>query len=138
MGRRDEALGSLSGRPAGSPRTRAASSYAYLDLLLQMGRPKDVLADIEERLRAAPTDPRLYELQAHAFEAVGKPVAQHRSLAEAQYRREPGRRGRAAFEIAVRSKGDFYESSSAEARLREMRALLENERAAEKKALKIS
>jgi beta-barrel assembly-enhancing protease len=33
--------------------------------------------------------------------------------------------------------GNFYDLSSAEARLREMRSLLENERAAEK-ALKIS
>ena len=41
-------------------------------------------------------------------------------------------------EIAVRNRSsDFYELSSAESRLRELRAMLENERAAEK-ALKIS
>ncbi len=136
MGRRDEALGTYRAALRDHPDARGIV-YAYLDLLLQMGRPKDVLADIEDRLRAAPTDPRLYELQAHAFETVGKPVAQHRSLAEAQYRRGNLAAAVEQLEIAVRSKGDFYESSSAEARLREMRALLENERAAEK-ALKIT
>ena len=136
MGRQDEALAVFRAALRNHPEHRALS-YAYLDLLLQMGRANDALANIEERLRTAPGDPRLYELQARAFEAVGKRVAQHRSLAEAQYRRGNLAAAVEQLEIAVKAKGDFYESSSAEARLREMRALLENERAAEK-ALKIS
>lgn len=102
-----------------------------------MGRPNDALAYIEDRLHTVQSDPRLYELQARAFEEVGKLVAQHRALAEAQFRRGNLAAAVEQLEIAVKAKGDFYESSSAEARLREMRALLENERAAEK-ALKIS
>ena len=136
MGRNDEALALFHAALRDHPEYRALS-YAYLDLLLQLGRPKDALATIEERLRTASDDPRLYELQARAFEAVGKLVAQHRCLAEAQYRRGNLAAAVEQLEIAVKDKGDFYESSSAEARLREMRALLENERAAEK-ALKIS
>ncbi|HSN21866.1 MAG TPA: M48 family metalloprotease [Usitatibacter sp.] len=112
--------------------------YAHLDLLQQMGRTKEVLADVEKRLRAMPADARLYEIQARAYEAAGNYAAQHRAQGEAQYRR--GNLGAAVdqLELAVKTKnGNFYDLSSAEARLREMRTLLENQRAAEK-ALKIS
>ncbi len=136
MDRPAEALGVFRAALRQHPEQRAIA-YAYLDLLVQLDRPKDALAYLEERLRTVQDDARLYEIQARAFEAVGKSVAQHRSLAEAQYRRGNLAAAVEQLEIAVKAKGDFYESSSAEARLREMRALLENERAAEK-ALKIS
>jgi predicted Zn-dependent protease len=120
-----------------SPRQRALA-YAYLDLLLQSGRPRDVIADVEERLRLAPDDWKLYELQARAFEASGRRVSQYRAQAEALYRRGNTAAAVDQLDMAVKVKGsDFYELSSAESRLRELRALLENERAAEK-ALKIS
>ena len=93
---------------------------------------------MDKRLRAAPDDARLYEIQARAYESVGNRAAQHRSQAEAQYRRGNLAAAVDQLEIAVKTKdGNFYDLSSAEARLREMRALLENERAAEK-ARKIS
>ena len=115
-----------------------AMVYANLDLLEQMGRSKEVLADVEKRLRASTTDPRLYEIQARAYEALGNVTAQHRAQAEAQYRRDHLAAAVDQLELAVKTKGgSFYDLSSAEARLREMRTLLENQRAAEK-ALKIS
>jgi predicted Zn-dependent protease len=137
MGKPDEALALYAGTLRKNPRQRALS-YAYLDLLLQRGKTREVLVDLEERLRSIQDDWKLYELQARAFEASGKRLGQHRAQAEAQYRR--GNLGAAVeqLEIAVRFKGsDFYELSSAESRLRELRTLLENERAAEK-ALKIT
>jgi predicted Zn-dependent protease len=112
--------------------------YAELELMQRTARPQQVLDEVESRLRDLPRDARLYEFQARAYEALGRTTQQHRSQAEAQFRR--GNLGAAVeqLEVAVKAKsGDFYEQSSAEARLREMRALLENERAAEK-ALKIS
>ncbi|HXS51171.1 MAG TPA: M48 family metalloprotease [Usitatibacter sp.] len=115
-----------------------AMVYAHLELLEQMGRAREVLADVEKRLRASPQDPRLYEIQAHAYEAVGNITAQHRAEGEAQYRRDNLPAAVDQLELAVKTKGgSFYDLSSAESRLREMRILLENQRAAEK-ALKIS
>ena len=62
----------------------------------------------------------------------------HRAQAEAQYRRDHLAAAVDQLELATKTKGgSFYDLSSAEARLREMRTLLENQRAAEK-ALKIS
>lgn len=137
MGRVDEALALHRATMRANPQQRAVS-YAYYDLLLQTGRSREVITELEQRLRNTQDDARLYELQARAFEAGGQRIAQHRAQAEAHYRR--GNLGAAVdqLEIAVKTKSDnFYELSSAESRLRELRALLENEKAAEK-ALKIS
>ncbi len=115
-----------------------ALAYAYLDGLLQAGRPKDVIADLEDRIRSRPEDWRLYELRARAFEAVGRPIGQHRAQAESYYRRYNLPAAVDQLEIAVKQtrNSDFYEMSIAESRLRELRSELEIQKAAEK-ALKI-
>ena len=114
--------------------------YGLADLLIQSGDPKAALALLEERVRANPEDAKLHELNAKAYAAVGRPLSQHRSQAEAYYRRGNLAAAVAQLEIASKSKpasgADFYELSSAEARLRELRNQLEIEREAEK-ALKL-
>jgi beta-barrel assembly-enhancing protease len=116
-------------------------AYGFADLLIESGDPKAALAFLEERVRATPDDARLHELTAKAFAATGRPLSQHRAQAEAYYRRGNLAAAVAQLEIASKSKpsspSDFYELSSAEARLRDLRGQLEIEREAEK-ALKIS
>jgi predicted Zn-dependent protease len=138
MRREDEAIGIYRAALKAFPQQRAIA-YAYLDLLLQSGKAREVLADLEERLRTVNDDARLYELQARAFEASGRRLSQHRAQAEAYYRRGNLAAAVDQLEIAVKQPrgADFYEMSIAESRLRELQALLENERNAEK-ALKIS
>ena len=113
--------------------------HAYNELLQQTGRNRESLADLEERLRTGSDDAKLYELQARAMEAAGRRIGQHRAQAEAYYRRGNTAAAVDQLEIAVKQVrgSDFYELSIAESRLRELRIVLENERAAEK-ALKIS
>jgi predicted Zn-dependent protease len=136
-GKGDEALAIYKAALSSFPEYRALV-HGHLTLLLEKGRTREVLADLEERLRNVQDDAKLYELQARAFEASGRPVAHHRAQAEALFRRGNLAGAVDQLEIAVKARSnDFYESSSAEARLRELRVLLENERAAEK-ALKIS
>jgi len=138
QGRHDEALAIYRAALVTSPRYRALV-YGHLDQLLQTGHAKEVIAELEERMRTTNDDPRLFELQARAYEASGRRLAQHRAQAEAFYRKGNLAAAVEQLELAVRSKGteNFYELSSAESRLRELRSHLENERAAEK-ALKIS
>ena len=138
MGRHDEALAIYRKALRANPSYRSLT-YAYLDELLQAGRTKDVLADLEERLRTVQGDARLYELQARAYEASGRPIAQHRAQGEAYFRKGNLAAAVDQLEIAVKQTrgSDFYEMSIAESRLRELRSLLENERSAEK-ALKIT
>lgn len=115
--------------------------YGLADLLIQSGDTKAALALLEDQVRANPDDARLRELSAKAFAAAGRPLSQHRAQAEAYYRRGNLAAAVAQLEIASKSKpassADFYELSSAEARLRELRNLLEIEKEAEK-ALKLS
>jgi predicted Zn-dependent protease len=112
--------------------------YGQADLLMQAGRNSDALAFLDERIRSTPDDARLYELQARANAALGRRLAQHRSQAEAYYRRGNLAAAVEQLEFAIKAKGsDFYELSIVEARLRQLRSLLENEREAEK-ALKIT
>ena len=114
--------------------TYRALIYAYLDEMLEKGHTKEVLADLEDRLRQRRDDWRLYELQARAYAAVGRPISQHRAQAEAYYRRDNLPAAVDQLEIAVKQTrgSDFYEMSIAESRLRELRVQLENEKAAEK------
>ncbi len=138
MGRHDEALAIYRKALRANPHYRSLS-YAYLDQLLQTGHPKEVLADLDERLRTVQDDARLYELQARAYEASGRRIAQHRAQGEAYFRKGNLAAAVDQLELAVKQMrgSDFYEMSIAESRLRELRSLLENERAAEK-ALKIT
>jgi len=138
MHREDEANAIYRAALKTFPQYRALA-YAYLDSLLQNGKSREALADLEERLRTVNDDARLYELQARAFEASGRRLSQHRAQAEAYFRRGNLAAAVDQLEIAVKQPrgADFYEMSIAESRLRELRALLENERNAEK-ALKIS
>ena len=136
-GKPDEALATYRKALEKWPRQRALV-HAYLNQLHQSGKDAEALADLDQRLRTGSDDPVLYEIQARAFDATGKRLSQHRAQAEAYYRKGNLAAAVDQLELATKVKGsDFYEQSSVESRLRELRALLENERAAEK-ALKIS
>src|SRR5262249_43967595 len=67
--RNDEAIAVYRAALKANPGYRAIV-YAYVDQLLQTGRAKEALADLEDRQRQRRDDWRLYELQARAFEAV--------------------------------------------------------------------
>jgi predicted Zn-dependent protease len=139
MHRDDESIAVYKAALKATPGHRALA-YAYLDQLIHAGRAKEVLADLDDRLRQRPDDWRLYELQARAFAAVGSPIGQHRAQAEVYYRRNNLPAAVDQLELAVKQPkggGDFYEMSMTESRLRELRVQLENERSAEK-ALKIT
>ncbi|HEX7606212.1 MAG TPA: hypothetical protein VF348_05850, partial [Usitatibacter sp.] len=138
MRKEDEAEAIYRAALRDTPRNRGLA-YAYIELLLRTGRAGVALADLEERIRYASEDWRMYELQSRAFEAAKRPIAQHRAQAEAYFRRGNLAAAVDQLEIAVKQTrgSDFYELSIAESRLRDLRSQLEIEKAAEK-ALKIS
>jgi predicted Zn-dependent protease len=138
MHKDDEALAIYRAALRNNPHHRGLV-YAYDEQLLHTGHSKEAIADLEERVRYSPEDWRMHELQARAFEAAKRPIAQHRAQAEAYFRRGDLAAAVDQLEMAVKlTRGsDFYELSIAESRLRELRSQLEIEKAAEK-ALKIS
>ena len=98
--------------------------YDYADALLRNRETSIALNLINQQLETSPDDYRLYELQAHAFALQGKVLSQHLALAEAQAHRGNLSAAIEQLQIALKSPdGDFYQLSSAEARLKELRAL---------------
>ncbi len=102
--------------------TYRALVYDYADTLLVTGRAQAALAFVDERLKLINGDYRLYLLKARSHAALDQRLAQHRAQAEAYARM--GNLGAAVEQLQIGLKsgdGDFYQKSSAEARLRELR-----------------
>lgn len=98
--------------------------YACAETQLQTQHPNEALALVSEELMARGGDYRLYQLQAEAYAALGKNLQQHMALAEAYALL--GSFGEAVEQLQIGLKardGDFYHSSIAEVRLRQLREM---------------
>jgi predicted Zn-dependent protease len=103
---------------------RRALVYGYARLLLDAKRPAEALSLISEALQSSRSDVRLYRLQAEAFAALGQRLQQHRAQAEAYLLMGSLPGAIEQLQLGLRSgDGDFYQLSSAEARLKELREL---------------
>ena len=103
--------------------------YDYASVLLGNRQPEEALKLVESRLQYSVSDYRMYELQAKCYAALGKRLPQHRALAESYYR--VGNVKSAIEQLLLAQKsgdGDFYQQSSVDARLRELRSLEEETR----------
>ena len=104
-----------------------ALSLGLLDAYFQAGQIDTALKLANERLKTIQDDPKLHEIAAKCYERLGKKLAQHRAIGESYYRRGNLIGAIEQLEIALKSKdGDFYESSSAESRLRELKTEFKN------------
>ncbi len=103
--------------------------YDYAEVLLASRQPGEALKLVESRLQYSVSDPRMYEIQAKCYAALGKRLPQHRALAEAYYREGNVKSAIEQLTLAQKSgDGDFYQQSSVDARLRELRSLEEETR----------
>jgi len=106
-----------------------AMLYGHVNTLLQAGRPESALKIVEDRLQLITDDYRLYLLQARAYAGLNRRLAQHRAQAEAYVRMGNLTGAVEQLRIGLKSgDGDFYQLSSAESRLRELRKLDEEAR----------
>lgn len=104
--------------------TYRALFYNHAEALLRAGRAAPALELVEDRLQSITDDPRLYLLQARAYAALNRRLAQHRALAEAYARQGNFPAAVEQLQLGLKSgDGDFYQMSSAEARLKELRRL---------------
>ncbi len=105
-------------------------SYGYIDSLYESGLVDEALIAVNEKLGPALAnneDYRLHELAAKGYAMRGKRVSQHRSLAEAYYRRGNLIGAIEQLDIAIRAKdGNYYETNAVEARRREFRSEYKN------------
>lgn len=109
-----------------------ALAYDYAELLLETGQHKTALALLEEQVARNENDPKLYELQARAYGALGRHQEEHHALS--YYHILHGRLLPAIeqLELAQRSGNDYYQLSTIEAELKHYRAILDALRASKK------
>jgi predicted Zn-dependent protease len=105
-----------------------ALTYDYAEALLSKVSAQDALDFINRQLQFDPNDVRLYRLQAQSHEALGNILLQHQALAEVYSRQGNYSAAIEQLQIALKTDdGDFYQMSSVEARLRELRELAASE-----------
>ena len=96
--------------------------------MLEAGRPAEALELAKAETLARPASAGLWELRARAESALGRRLAQHRSLAEVYAIQ--GNYAESANQLALAraaGDGDFFEQSAVDSRLREVRVLLEEQ-----------
>lgn len=99
--------------------------YGHAEMLLQNAQAKSAEKFLTRQIEAAPSDFRLYELLAKSHAAQGRMFLQHQALAEAYARSGNAPAAIEQLQIALKSgDGNFYQLSSAEARLKELRAIV--------------
>jgi beta-barrel assembly-enhancing protease len=104
------------------PRQRGLT-IDYAQALLDAKQPREALDLIDGTLQAVRSDPRLYRLQAKAYAALGQRLQQHRAQAEAYVLLGSIPAAIEQLQIGLKTgDGDYYQLSSAEARLRQLRA----------------
>jgi len=102
--------------------------HGELEALLDARRPAEALALAKAETLATPGSAGLWELRARAEAALGKRLAQHRSLAEVYAIQ--GNYAESANQLTLAraaGDGDFFEQSAVDSRLREVRVLLEEQ-----------
>jgi predicted Zn-dependent protease len=123
-GARDLIRSSLSRTPNYRP-----LHYAYVDVLQGMGQNQAALAWLGDLVKVYPRDARLYSLQAKSYAASGKRLLHHQALAETYVLQGTLPAAIEQLQLAQKSgDGDFYQLSTVEARLRNLRALQAEER----------
>ena len=106
-----------------------ALNYGYVETLIETNDSNLALKVLADRLLITSADAELYDLQGKAYAAQGKKLLQHQSLAEAYVR--IGNLSAAVDQLQIASRsgdGDYYQQSSVEARLKELRNQLTAER----------
>jgi predicted Zn-dependent protease len=99
-------------------------NYALVQSLQALGQHGRALELLAELVRNTPRNPRLFTLQAQSHAALGQRLLQHQALAEAYYLQGTLSAAIDQLQLAQKSgDADFYQLSSVEARLRELRRL---------------
>ena len=101
-----------------------ALTIDYAQALLDAKRPKEALEVVGNAVQVIRSEPRLYRLQAKAFAALGQQLQAYRAQAEAYVLIGSIPAAIQQLQIGLKTgDGDYYQLSSAEARLRQLRQM---------------
>jgi len=103
--------------------------YALVDAQIQAHRPAEAAAGAREGIQARGDDVRLWQLLSRANSELGKRTGQHRAQAEVYVLQGALPAAIEQLELARKAgDGDFYELSAVDARLRDLKTRLTEER----------
>lgn len=100
-----------------------ALTYDYAELLLQDKRFEDTLKLLNDQVTDHPNDPRLYELQARAYSALGKRQEEHHAIAYAYALHGNLFAAIEQLELAKQAGTDYYQLSAIESELKQFREI---------------
>lgn len=99
--------------------------YDYTDLLLQDNQAEIAVRLLTEQLTRHPRDATLYDLQARAYALQGKTVEQHQAQAYSYAWQGNLYAAIEQLELAKQAGGSFYQLSTIESDLRELREMVD-------------
>ena len=99
--------------------------YDYAELLLQDKQAGIAVKLLTEQLTRHPSDTTLYDLQARAYAMQGKPIEQHQAQAYSYAWQGNLYAAIEQLELAKQAGGSFYQLSTVESDLRELREMLD-------------
>jgi predicted Zn-dependent protease len=128
LGQRD-AAGALQIAEAGARKYPAwrGLAYARIDALQGANRHADAIKFLRSEIANRPQEPKLYERIAQSHAGLDQRLQQHRMMAEYYARTGAVPAAVEQLQLARQQKGDFYEYSQIDARLRELRGQVEEE-----------
>lgn len=100
--------------------------YGYIEHFLNFGQPENALKLINDKQSDFPDDPYFYELKSRAYSLQGKRLLLHQAQGEAYFKSYNIPRAVEQMDLAVKAgDGDFYQRSIVEARLKELKLLID-------------
>jgi len=97
--------------------------YDYAEVLLQDQRYNDALKLLDEQVNRDGNDPKLYELQARAYAALGRPQEEHHMLAYNYILHGNLFGAIEQLELAKQAGNDYYQLSTIETELKQYREI---------------
>lgn len=98
--------------------------YDYTDLLLLNHQAGTAIKLLSEQIIRHPSDIRLYDLQAHSYNQLKQPLRQHQAQAYSYAWQGNIHGAIEQLELAKQAGGSFYELSTIESDLRELREMM--------------
>lgn len=103
--------------------------YGYAEHFLAIKQPDKAIQLVLEKQSLYPEDAYLYDLLAKAYTLQNKALLSHQAQSEAYYRKYDLARSVEQMDLAVKANdGDFYQKSIVEARLKQLRQMMGDEK----------
>ena len=116
-----------------------ALNYGYIQALIDSNRDQEALDFIAKRIAFNGRDYHWYQMQSMAYAHLNEQLLSHQALAESYIKQGNLQAAMDQLQIAIKSgDGDFYQKSSVESRIREIKTTLEAEKGGRNKGSRLT